>query len=118
MEPVKTAENGTQQQRESTLLAIFNGIDKGMLDIIRPLITETAYLEGELSTLRVLPKLRVHPSDPQRQQATPAAKLYKELLQQYTNCIKVLTGVLQKEAPEEESPLRQYLAARAKENGA
>ena len=79
---MKTAENGTQEQREATLLAIFNGIDKGMLDIIRPLITETAYLEGELSTLRALPKLRVHPSDPQRQQTTPAAKLYKELLQQ------------------------------------
>lgn len=118
VEPVKTAENGTQQQRETTLLAIFNGIDEGMLDIIRPLITDVAYLEGELSALRVLPKLRVHPSDPQRQEATPAAKQYKEFLQQYTNCIKVLTGVLHKEAPEEESPLRQFLAARAKQNGA
>jgi len=111
------AENGTQQQREAGLLAIFEGIDEGMRDIIRPLITETAYLETELSTLRLLPKIRVHPKDPQRQQTTPAAKLYKELLQQYTNCIKVLSSVLHREAPDEESPLRQYLEARRQQYG-
>lgn len=86
-----------------------------MRKIVQPLITETAYLEGELSALRDLPKIRVHPTEPQRQQATPAAKLYKELLQQYTNCVKVLTTVLRREEPEEESPLRQYLEARRKQ---
>ena len=76
-----------------------------------------AYLEGELDFLRGLPKIKVHPDDPQRQQATPAAKLYKELLQQYTNCIKVLAAVLRRDAPEEESPLRAYLEERRKQNG-
>ena len=37
-------------------------------------------------------------------------------IQQYTNCIKVLAGVLHKEAPEEESPLRQWLEERRKQN--
>lgn len=112
------AQNGDKNEREAALLAIFDGIDNGMRDIIRPMITETAYLETELSYLRELPKIRVNPTDPQRQQATPAAKLYKELLQQYTNCIKVLSSVLHREAPEEESPLRQYLEMRARQNGA
>ena len=105
----KTCEN---VGRVDELSGIFEGIGEDLQKIIRPLITETAYLERELDTLRGLPKLRVHPKDPQRQQTTPAAKLYKELLQQYTNCIKVLTAVLIKNAPEEESPLRQWLADR------
>lgn len=108
---------GTQETRVAELQAIFEGIDDGMRSIVQPLIAETAYLEGELDFLRALPKIKVHPTDPQRQQATPAAKLYKELLQQYTNCIKVLTAVLRREAPEEESPLRTYLEERRKQHG-
>lgn len=110
------AYNGAQEQREAELRAIFQGIDEGMRSLIEPLIIDTAFLEGELSRLRGLPKIRVHPSDPQRQQSTPAAKLYKEYIQQYTNCIKVLAGVLHKEAQEEESPLRQWLEERRKQN--
>lgn len=110
------AQNGTQIDREAALRAIFQGIDDGMRSVIDPLITETAYLERELSRLRALPKIRIHPTDPQRQQTTPAAKLYKELLQQYTNCVKVLTVVLRREAPEEESPLRAWLEGRRKQD--
>lgn len=106
----------TQETRIRELQAIFAGIDDGMRQMVQPLIAETAYLEGELDSLRKLPKIRVHPTDPQRQQATPAAKQYKEFLQQYTNCIKTLTNVLRREEPEEESPLRQYLEARRKQN--
>ena len=106
---------GTQETRMRELQAIFAGIDDGMRKIVQPLIAETAYLEGELLYLRGLPKIRVHPDDPQKQQATPAAKMYKELLQQYTNCVKVLTNVLRREEPEDESPLRQYLEARRKQ---
>ena len=101
--------------RVDELSGIFEGIGEDLQKIIRPLITETAYLEHELDGLRGLPKIRVHPKDPQRQQTTPAAKLYKELLQQYTNCLKVLTSVLVKNAPEEESPLRQWLADRRRQ---
>lgn len=106
---------GTQETRIAELQAIFAGIDEGMRKIVQPLIAETAYLEEQLDFLRGLPKIKVHPDDPQRQQATPAAKLYKEFVQQYTNCVKVLTTVLRREEPEEESPLRAYLEARRKQ---
>lgn len=102
------AENGAKMQREEALRAIFAGIDDGMRSVIDPMITETAYLERELATLRALPKIRVNPSDPTQQKSTPAAKLYKEFLQQYTNNIKVLVLVLRREAPEQESPLREF----------
>lgn len=111
------AENGAQIKREAELRRFFAGIDEGMRSVIDPLIVETAYLESELDRLRVLPKICVHPSDPARQKSTPAAKLYKELLQQYTNCIKVLCGVLHRDAPEQESPLRQWVEMRRKQNG-
>lgn len=114
---MKKALTGTLETRIAELQACFDGIDDGMLSIVQPLITETAYLEGELDFLRGLPKIRVHPDDPKRQQATPAAKLYKELLQQYTNCVKVLASVLRRDAPEEESPLRAYLEGRRQQNG-
>ena len=77
-----------------------------------PMIDDVVFLEAQLKELRKLPFLRINPKDPTQQKPTPAAKQYKELLQQYNNCIKILTGILRKDAPEEESPLRAFLAAR------
>ena len=100
--------------RRQELLKIFESVEdtKGL---IMPMIDDVIFLECKLEDLRRLPFLRVNPKDPSMQKATPAAKQYKELLQQYNNCIKILAGVLRKDVPEEESPLRAYLNAR-KEN--
>lgn len=97
--------------RKQELLKIFEQVEdtKGL---IRPLIDDVIFLECRLEDLRTLPFLRVNPSDPSMQKPTPAAKQYKELLQQYNNCIKILVSVLRKDAPEEESPLRAFLQAR------
>lgn len=114
---MKMAENGACEQREKELRAVFAGMDEGIRSMIDPLITEAAYLETELNALRALPKIRVHPADLTQQKTTPAAKLYKELLQQYTNCMKLLIIVARRDAPEEESPLRQYLEERRRMNG-
>ena len=106
--------NYQKQTRKQELMAIFESIDdkKG---IIMPMIDDVVFLEDQLQDLRRLPFLRVNPSDPSQQKATPAAKQYKELLQQYNNCIKILTGILRKDAAEEESPLRAFLNARKAE---
>lgn len=97
--------------RKQELVKIFEQIEdtKG---IILPLIDDVVFLEEQLEGLRKLPFIRVNPKDPSIQKATPAAKQYKELLQQYNNCVKILTGILRKDAPEEESPLRAFLASR------
>ena len=77
-----------------------------------PLVNEMVYLENELDKLRALPKIKVHPTDPSKQKTTPAAKLYKEYLQQYINALKVLqrrTGI---DETDEESPLRKWINER------
>ena len=76
------------------------------------LIADVVELERLLDQLRGLPKLRVHPDDPTRQKVTPAAKLYKEYLQQYINAIKVLQKRAGKDETAEESPLRRWLNER------
>lgn len=74
-----------------------------------PLVTEMVYLEGQLDELRDLPKIKVHPDDPTKQKTTPAAKLYKEYLQQYTNIVRILMKATGADETEEESPLRKWL---------
>lgn len=97
--------------RKEELLQIFEQVEdtKGL---IMPMIDDVVFLEGQLQDLRKLPFIRINPKDPAQQKPTPAAKQYKELLQQYNNCVKILTGILRKDAAEEESPLRAFLNAR------
>ena len=106
-----SADFDEKSARKAELLHIFDQIEdtKG---IILPMIDDVVFLEDQLQQLRKLPFLRVNPDDPTKQKPTAAAKQYKELLQQYNNCIKILTGILRKDAPEEVSPLRAFLEAR------
>ena len=94
-------------RREDLLKAIDN--DPALV----PLVDEAIYLEEQLDSLRKLPKIKVDRDNPVRQKATPAAKLYKEFLQQYTNVIKILTRSNADEA-EEESPLRAWMRMQTK----
>ena len=77
--------------------------------LLIPLVNDMVYLEEQLEYLQTLPKIRIHPEDPSKQKATPAAKLYKELLQQYTNIVKVMLRATGSEDIEEESPLRKWM---------
>lgn len=97
--------------RKEELLQIFDQVEdtKG---IIMPMIEDVVFLEEHLQELRKLPFIKVHPDYPDIQKATPAAKQYKEMLQQYNNCVKILTGILRKDTPEEDSPLRAFIASR------
>lgn len=74
-----------------------------------PLVTEMVYLEKQLDELRILPKIKVHPTDPTKQKTTPAAKLYKEYLQQYTNIVRILMKATGTDMEDEESPLRKWM---------
>lgn len=74
-----------------------------------PLIDEVVYLEEQLDYLRTLPKIKVHPKNPELQKTTPAAKLYKEMLQQYTNIIRILMRSTGTDIEDDESPLRKWV---------
>ena len=81
--------------------------------VASPLIDEVLYLENQLDTLRKLPKIRVNPNNPEQQKITPAAKLYKEYLQQYLNALKLLLNMTDDDNNNgEESPLRKWVKKR------
>ena len=100
------------QQRRDSLRECFSEVDDSMQEIIFPLIDDIVFIEEHLRSLRELPFIRFDRQRPQIQKATPAARQYKEFLQQYNNCIKILVSVLRRDTPEEESPLRAWLNAR------
>ena len=73
------------------------------------LVSKMLFLEKRLEELEKLPFIKVNPNNPAQQKATPAAKQYKELLQQYTNCIKILSRAGNADDTEDESPLRKWV---------
>lgn len=91
------------------------------LGLISDVVDEVIFLEGKLVELKQLPFIQVNPNNPMQQRATPSAKQYKEFLQQYVNCIKLIEGVIYKdkrlEGDEvEESPLRKWFRENEKTN--
>ena len=96
-------------KRKQELLKVFDNIDADLKKVVTPLIDDVVFLEERLEELRKLPFIRFNPSNPSMQKNTPACKMYKELLQQYNNCIKILCGVIGKNADAETSPLQEYL---------
>ena len=77
-------------------------------ELVENLIDEIIFMESQLEYYRSLPQIRVDENRPERQKATPASKLYKETLQQYTNVIKVLAHCTGQDVDNEESPLRAW----------
>lgn len=88
-------------------------VDDKMLE---PMIDDFLFIENQLIELKKLPFIKVHPKDPTKQKPTPAAKLYKELLQQYTNISKILLRVSGADEADEESPLRKWVKRRGETN--
>lgn len=91
-------------------------------DLVKDVVDQILFLEDELHKLKRLPFIQVHPDDPMLQRATPASKQYKEFLQQYINCIKVIEAVIYKEKrldgeELEESPLRRWFNSREYDDG-
>ena len=101
--------------RKQELMKVFEDVEN-VKDVITPLIDDVVFLEERLNELRALPFIRVNPKNNADQKATPAAKQYKEFLQQYNNCIKILCSVLTKNAAEDESPLRAFLKGRVNDD--
>ena len=94
------------------------------LELVTSVIDDVVFLEERLEELKKLPFIEINPKNPMKQRSTPASKLYKEFLQQYINCIKMIEYVIYKdkrlEGDEvEESPLRKWFrenADKRKEN--
>lgn len=72
------------------------------------LVDDICFLEEQLEYLRKLPQIKVNPINKEQQKTTPASKQYKECLQQYTNCIKLLIQATGEDNNEDISPLRRW----------
>lgn len=81
-------------------------------ELVEQLIDEMLFMEYQLDYYRSLPQIKVDPNRPERQKATPAAKLYKETLQQYTNAIKVLARCTGQDVNDNDSPLRIWVKSK------
>lgn len=102
--------------RRDELVAI---IPEDSMELVSSVIDDVVFLEYRLAELKKLPFIQVHPQDATKQRSTPAAKQYKEFLQQYINCIKVIEGVIYKDKrlegdEAEESPLRKWFNEHSK----
>lgn len=96
--------------RREELIAI---IPDDSIDLVTDVIDEIIFLEEKLVELKKLPFIQVNPKNNMQQRSTPAAKQYKEFLQQYINCVKVVEGVIYRDkrldsGDEEDSPLRKW----------
>lgn len=88
------------------------------LELVSSVLDDIIFLEGRLEELKKLPFIEVNPKNSMKQRATPAAKQYKEFLQQYINCVKMIESVIYRdkrlEGDEvEESPLRKWFRENA-----
>lgn len=88
----------------------------GDSEIFRQLVDEIIYIEGQLIEIKKYPFLNVNPNNPSQQRSTPAAKLYKELLQQYNNSIKIIAKATGQNEKDEDSPLRAWVKMRQDAN--
>lgn len=76
--------------------------------VLTKAIEEMVILEERLDYLKSLPFIKVHPNDSTKQKATPASKLYRELLQQYTTLVRIMMRATGTDEHDEESPLRKW----------
>lgn len=101
--------------RKDELLKI---VPEESLELVKSVIDDVIFLEERLTELKKLPFIEVNPKNPMKQRSTPASKLYKEFLQQYINCIKMIEYIIYKEKrlegeELEESPLRKWFRENA-----
>ena len=96
-------------ERKEELLKLVNDSNR---TTVLPLIDKMLFLENQLEQLEKLPMIKVNPENPMQQKSTPASRLYKEFLQQYTNVVKVISRMVGVENDQEESPLRKWVSTR------
>ena len=92
-------------RKEELLKYMGDKVDREFVD---HLIDEVVFLEGQLTELKKLPFIKVHPNNPEMQKSTPASKMYVSLMAQYNANIRTLAHLAGATETEEDSPLRVW----------
>lgn len=96
----------TSLDRKEELIACLGA--KADLKLVGNMIDEVIFLEEQLDSLKKLPFIKVHPSNPELQKATPASRLYTQLSAQYNSALRTLVSLTGGDASAEDSPLRKW----------
>ncbi len=95
--------------RREELDEIFRDVDEDEKKLVNHLIGEVVFLEEQMTQLKTLPFISVHPKNPALQKTTSAAKQYKECSQSYMNATRILLNVLRKVESSEQDALLKRL---------
>lgn len=95
--------------RLEELQDIFAKVDPDKAAVVAPLLPQVVFLEERLQELQQVPHIRIHPKNPARQEITAAGKQYKETMQAYNNCLKILLSTLGRYSQEEADEFDKWL---------
>lgn len=96
-------------ERLESLKAIFEKVDADKAAVVSPLLPQVVFMEQRLEELKKVPHIRIHPKNPERQEITAAGKQYKETMQSYNNCLKILLSTLGRYSQEEADEFDKWL---------
>lgn len=96
-------------EKYKELLKAFEQADPNNLILVKNTINEMVFIENKITELKKLPFIKVHPQKPELQKATPAAKQYKELMQNYLYMTKILVALINKINFEEDDAFSRFL---------
>lgn len=96
-------------EKYEKLLKAFKQADPNNYILVQNTINKMVFLEGKLDYLETLPFIKVHPEKPELQKATPAAKQYKELMQNWLYMTKILVALINKINFEEDDAFSKFL---------
>lgn len=95
--------------RKEEILQLIDNNNTKSVKVISEIIDDFVFLEEQLKELRKLPQILVNKENPALQKLTPAAKLYKEYLVQYSNLVKIILSAIDEEVTEDdESVINQF----------
>ena len=106
--------NGSERQsRRDILMEVFNEMDESRRTLAEKLIDEMVFLEDRMAECRQMAFIETNSKGEQRM--TPAWKIYKDCLSQYSNNVRILLNMTGKQGEEKkDSPLRAYFRELAK----
>lgn len=96
-------------EKYKDLLEAFEKADPNNYVLVENTVEEMIFIEEKLKYLKTLPFIKVHKEKPELQKATPAAKQYKELMQNYLYMIKILVALINKINFEEDDAFSKFL---------
>lgn len=96
-------------EKYKDLLEAFEKADPNNYILVKNTVEEMIFIEEKLEYLKTLPFIKVHKEKPELQKATPAAKQYKELMQNYLYMTKILVALINKINFEEDDAFSKFL---------